>query len=125
MLAEIDPETLPMPRARGRALTALCAALASGEIPLDRSADRDDVRQRLLAVPGIGPWTADYIALRALGHPDVFLPTDVGVRHALQRLAPAGQPLDVTRWRPWRSYALLHLWTSLDDAHPRTALEEK
>lgn len=125
VLAEVDPETLPMPRARGRALTALCAALAAGDIPLDRSADRDDVRQRLLAVPGIGPWTADYIALRALGHPDVFLPTDVGVRHALLRLRPDGVLPDLTRWRPWRSYALLHLWTSLADAHPRSATEEK
>ena len=115
-LAELDPETLPMPRARGRALVALCAALADGDVPLDRGADRDDVRRRLLAMPGIGPWTADYIALRALGHPDVFLPTDIGIRDALRRLgrdpaaAARGSP---RRWRPWRSYAQLHLWQTL------------
>lgn len=110
-IAALDPDDLPMPRARGRALATLGAALADGEVVLDRGADRDDVRRRLLALPGIGPWTADYVALRALGHPDVYLPTDLGVRHALARTGP----VDPDRWRPWRSYALLHLWTSLDD----------
>ena len=116
-----------MPRARGRALVALCAALAAGDIRLDRSAERDDVRARLLELPGIGPWTADYIALRALGHPDVFLPTDVGVRHALARLGldPKAAADNAERWRPWRSYALLHLWTSLSDGELRSSPKEK
>jgi AraC family transcriptional regulator of adaptative response / DNA-3-methyladenine glycosylase II len=111
-LAGIDPGDLPMPRARGRALTGLCDALADGSVALDRGPDRDEVRRRLLALPGIGPWTADYVALRALGHPDVFLPTDVGVRQALAR---AGADLDDQAWRPWRSYALVHLWHTLTD----------
>ena len=119
-LAEVDPEDLPMPRARGRALNALCAALADGRVVLDRSADRDDVRARLLELPGIGPWTADYIALRALGHPDVFLATDLGVKQALGRLGshPAAAGESGERWRPWRSYALVHLWASLADPAP-------
>ena len=79
-----------MPRARGRALVALCAALADGTIALDRGPDRDEVRHALLDLPGIGPWTADYVAMRALGHPDVFLPTDVGIRDALT--APGPRP---------------------------------
>jgi AraC family transcriptional regulator, regulatory protein of adaptative response / DNA-3-methyladenine glycosylase II len=115
VLAEVDPADISMPRARGRALNMMCAALARGDIPLDRSADRSDVRAALLELPGVGPWTADYIAMRALGDPDVFLPTDVGVRHAMKLL---GQ--DPTRaeeisqaWRPWRSYAQMHLWGSL------------
>ncbi len=110
-LAAIDPETLPMPRARGRALVGLCGALAEGQLALDRSLDRADVRARLLALAGIGPWTADYIALRALGDPDVFLPTDLGVKHALAALGTHPAP---EAWRPWRSYALMHLWTSLN-----------
>ena len=112
-VAGLDPERLPMPRSRGRALVTLSEALATGEIALDRGPDRDDVRRRLLAVPGIGPWTADYVALRALGHPDVFLPTDVGVRRALERRGAVSA--DPGRWAPWRSYALLHLWTSLEE----------
>jgi AraC family transcriptional regulator of adaptative response / DNA-3-methyladenine glycosylase II len=126
-LAAADPADLPMPRARGRALTGLCAALANGDVRLDRSADRDDVRARLLALPGIGPWTADYIALRALGHPDVFLPTDVGVRHAFTRLGldPRSAADAAERWRPWRSYALLHLWTSSGSGELRSSPKEK
>ncbi len=112
-VAALDPGQLPMPRARGRALTALAAALADGDVALDRGPDRDAVRETLLALPGIGPWTADYIALRALGHPDIYLPTDVGVRNALKGLDVADA--DPTTWAPWRSYALLHLWTSLEE----------
>jgi AraC family transcriptional regulator of adaptative response / DNA-3-methyladenine glycosylase II len=116
VLAAVDPEELPMPRARARALVALCAALAGGGIALDRSADRAEVRARMLELLGIGPWTADYVALRALGDPDVFLPTDVGVRRALTGLgvdAASAGALSHS-WRPWRSYGLLHLWSTLD-----------
>jgi AraC family transcriptional regulator, regulatory protein of adaptative response / DNA-3-methyladenine glycosylase II len=122
-LATVDPATLPMPRARGRALVGLATALADGTVVLDRGPDRDDVRRALLALPGIGPWTADYVAMRALGHPDVFLPTDLAVRRLLQELAGRADPgsIDTERWRPWRSYALMHLWNTLmpDTARPR------
>jgi AraC family transcriptional regulator of adaptative response / DNA-3-methyladenine glycosylase II len=114
-LAGVDPERLPMPRARGRALVALCRALASGEVALDRGPDRDGVRRALLELPGIGPWTADYVAMRALAHPDVFLPTDIGVRNAITGLGhdPASVIAGSESWRPWRSYALMHLWNTL------------
>jgi hypothetical protein len=80
---------------------------------------RRATRTALLALPGIGPWTASYVAMRALGDPDVFLPTDLGVRHALERLGVASDPKAAQdraeRWRPWRSYALVHLWTHRGD----------
>ncbi|MFL6239465.1 MAG: AlkA N-terminal domain-containing protein [Actinomycetes bacterium] len=116
-LADADPDDLPMPAARKRALHALTSALATGDIRIDAGADRLAVERALLALPGVGPWTASYIGLRALSDPDAFLPTDLGVRHALTNL---GQPADprsaaaiAERWRPWRSYALMYLWESL------------
>jgi len=118
-LAGVDPETLPMPRRRGQTLVALCAAVARGEVDLDAGADRDETSAALLAMPGIGPWTADYVRMRALGDPDVLLTTDLGVRRGLERLGTAGDPLAASalgeRWRPWRSYALMHLWHLVTD----------
>jgi AraC family transcriptional regulator of adaptative response / DNA-3-methyladenine glycosylase II len=117
ILAEVDPLSLPMPAARGRTLTGLARALAEGEVVLDPGTDRDEAAARLEALPGIGPWTANYVRMRALSDPDVFLPTDLGARRVLVRLgyAATGQTaaLTVERWRPWRSYALHHLWASL------------
>lgn len=114
-LAGVDADQLPMPRARGRALVGLARALAHGDVPLDRGTDRGDVRRRLIQLPGIGPWTADYIELRALGHPDIFLTSDLGSRAALAAAGvPAAEVATVAeRWRPWRSYAQLRLWHSL------------
>jgi len=118
-LAGIDPETLPMPRSRGRSLVALCTAVAEGRIRLDAGADRDDTTAALLAVPGIGPWTADYVRMRALSDPDVLLTTDLGVRRGLERLGSPGDPRSAAaagqHWRPWRSYALMHLWHLVTD----------
>ncbi len=114
-VAGLDPSTLRMPRSRGRALVGLAAALADGEVHLDRSTDRQEVRAGLLALPGIGPWTADYVAMRALGDPDVFLPTDIGVRNAATRLGIDDLPERTAAWRPWRSYALLRLWSVVLD----------
>jgi AraC family transcriptional regulator, regulatory protein of adaptative response / DNA-3-methyladenine glycosylase II len=128
-LAAADPATLPMPRARGRALTGLATALASGELCLDPGAERDRAEAQLLALPGIGPWTASYIRMRALSDPDAFLPTDVGVLDALAGLGAlaagggAGGRRQAAKeaaalaegWRPWRSYAVHHLWAYLEE----------
>lgn len=121
-LVAADPEALAMPKARRRALLGLAAALADGSLVLDAGADRDEARRTLLALPGIGPWTADYIAMRALRDPDAFLPTDLGVRHALERLGRDGGPRSATRlaepWRPYRAYAVQHLWATLSSPAP-------
>lgn len=114
-MAAIDPALLPMPTRRRQTLIELGGRVALGKIPLDVGADRDELRGALLDVPGIGPWTADYVLMRGFGDPDVFLPTDLGVRQAIERLGiaanVAGDVADA--WRPWRSYALHHLWAAL------------
>jgi AraC family transcriptional regulator of adaptative response / DNA-3-methyladenine glycosylase II len=117
-LSELDPARLAMPRARATALVRLCRALAAGELRLDSDAARDEARRALLAVPGIGPWTAGYVAMRALGDPDVFLVEDLGVRHALARLGGPRDPRAAralaAAWAPWRSYASQYLWQAAD-----------
>jgi AraC family transcriptional regulator of adaptative response / DNA-3-methyladenine glycosylase II len=108
-IAELEPESFAMPRSRGRALVGLARALADG-------AAAPDERAGLLALPGIGPWTADYIAMRALHDPDAFLPTDRGVRRGLEALGLDGSAGDALRvaeaWRPYRAYAVMYLWAA-------------
>ena len=116
-IAGLSPEDFAMPRARGAALIDACAQVADGSLVLDAGSDRAGAVVALQALQGIGPWTAGYVAMRALGDPDVFLPTDLGVRHALAALgadsSPRGAAALAEAWRPWRSYALHHLWASL------------
>ncbi|HET8659560.1 MAG TPA: AlkA N-terminal domain-containing protein [Micromonosporaceae bacterium] len=113
-LLGLPDEAFAMPAARRVTLRALAQAVVDGELDLDGGADRTDTERRLLALPGVGPWTAGYVALRALGDPDAFLPTDLGVRRgaAALGLPGAATALDThaTRWRPWRSYAVIRLW---------------
>jgi AraC family transcriptional regulator of adaptative response / DNA-3-methyladenine glycosylase II len=115
-LAELDSLALRLPRVRASALRALARAVLDGELDLTPDADRAAARRTLLALPGIGPWTASYVAMRALGDSDAFPPGDAGVRRALERLGKDGRPAAAERlaerWRPWRSYALMHLWRS-------------
>ncbi|HKP20161.1 MAG TPA: AlkA N-terminal domain-containing protein [Thermoleophilaceae bacterium] len=109
-LADADPASFPFPRARGAALVELARLVAAGELRLEPDADLPETRSRLLAIPGIGPWTVSYIAMRALGDPDAFPRGDVAL---LRALAALDGPADPDRWRPWRSYAVMHLWRSL------------
>ena len=117
-LAEIDPVHLAFPKSRQRSLISLIAALADGDVLLDAGCDWNLARQQLLALPGIGPWTAEVIAMRGLGDPDAFPATDLGVLLAARQVGlPDGSRAlneHSTRWRPWRSYAAQHLWTALD-----------
>ncbi len=109
-LAEADPHGWPMPRRRAETIRRVAVAVGAGELELDAGADPGEVRRALLAVPGIGPWTADYVVMRALGHPDTFLPTDLGVVRALA--ARRARPERPEAWAPWRSYAVHHLWAA-------------
>jgi AraC family transcriptional regulator of adaptative response / DNA-3-methyladenine glycosylase II len=119
-LASLDPEALALPRSRRTTLTTLVAALADGALKLDPGSDWDRARAQLAALPGFGPWTVEVIAMRALGDPDAFLPTDLGMRRAAAALGLPSTPAALTAraaaWRPWRAYAVQYLWAS--DDHP-------
>ncbi|MFE0809299.1 AlkA N-terminal domain-containing protein [Streptomyces sp. NPDC058848] len=119
-LASVDPEALAMPRSRRTTLTTLVSHLADGSLNLGVETDWTETRAQLLALPGFGPWTADVIAMRALGDPDAFLPTDLGIRRAAGQLGLPSTPAALTAraaaWRPWRAYAVQYLWAT--DDHP-------
>jgi AraC family transcriptional regulator of adaptative response / DNA-3-methyladenine glycosylase II len=119
-LAALDPESLAMPRTRRTTFTTLVRHLADGSLRLGVESDWEETRTRLLALPGFGPWTVDVIAMRALGDPDAFLPTDLGIRRAARELGLPSTPAALTAraaaWRPWRAYAVQYLWAT--DSHP-------
>jgi AraC family transcriptional regulator of adaptative response / DNA-3-methyladenine glycosylase II len=109
-LADSPLDALGMPEARRATVRGLTAALAGGALRLDPGADRDEAERALLALRGIGPWTAGYIRMRALGDPDVLLQGDVAIRAAMLRTGAAAA--DAAAWGPWRSYAMHYLWNS-------------
>jgi AraC family transcriptional regulator of adaptative response / DNA-3-methyladenine glycosylase II len=115
-LATAVLDDIGLPESRRATLRELARRLASGQLVLDGGADRAEVQRRLLAVPGVGPWTATYIALRALGDPDAFPAADLGLRRAARALGLPSDPAALTarseQWRPWRSYAAHYLWSA-------------
>lgn len=119
-----DGADLPMPAARARTLTTLARAIADGDVRLDPGSDRERTHAQLTQLPGIGPWTSSYIALRGLGDPDAFPGTDLGIRQALRARGVPDHPAAIDNlaqaWSPLRAYAAQHLWTDLADqsAHP-------
>ncbi len=106
-IAEMSADDLPMPRRRAATVVELARRMADGTVHLDPGADWDEAERQLLDVPGIGPWTASYIRMRALGDPDVSLPTDLGIVRAARA---RGLEPDDPRWKPWRTYAMHYLW---------------
>jgi AraC family transcriptional regulator of adaptative response / DNA-3-methyladenine glycosylase II len=104
---------LGMPEARARTIVALARGVAAGDLVLTPHTDVDATLERLRALPGVGEWTAQYVAMRALAWPDAFPYSDLGVMKALgeknaRRVLDAGEA-----WRPWRAYAVMHLWNSI------------
>lgn len=119
-LAGADLGSLGMPRARAAAISGLAAATVADPDLFRRDASLDAAVARLTTLPGIGDWTAQYIALRALREPDAFPASDVGLLRALTgsdgvRPTPVAALARAEAWRPWRAYAAQHLWTSLAD----------
>ncbi|WP_019938042.1 AlkA N-terminal domain-containing protein [Bordetella sp. FB-8] len=100
-------------RTRARTLRALAQALAAQEIGFGPGSQPEREMQKLLELPGIGPWTAQYIALRAMAWPDAFLPTDIGIKKALAPRTPKQISTLAQTWSPWRSYATINLWNCL------------
>ncbi|MBV9660923.1 MAG: helix-turn-helix domain-containing protein [Acidimicrobiales bacterium] len=119
-LATAGLDELPMPRSRAQALHQLAVELTTRSLGLDQGADRDEMERALLAISGIGPWTAGYVRMRGLGDPDVFLATDLGVRRAL-----SGSAANPTQWKPWRSYAVMHLWSREPENQPHYPTERQ
>ena len=119
-VASIDPATLALPRRRAECLVTLAGALANGTVDLSPGADWDVARTQLTTLAGIGPWTVELIAMRSLGDPDAFSPTDLGLRRGAEALGLPGTAgalaSHATRWRPWRAYGAQELWAALD--HP-------
>lgn len=121
-IALADLQGLGLTRSRVTALQALAHAVIEEGLVLDRDADRERTVAQLQHIPGVGPWTASYIAMRALGDPDALPVADLGLRHAFERQGMAASARSIERrseaWRPWRAYAAHHLWVSLSgEAH--------
>ncbi|MCR2826106.1 DNA-3-methyladenine glycosylase family protein, partial [Microbacterium sp. zg.Y909] len=113
-IAEHGADVLRGPAARIRALTGAAALMASGELMLSAGDDGAEQRARLLALPGVGPWTADYVRMRVTGDPDVLLPGDVAARTGAAALGIPADPAGLVAWSartaPWRTYLTAHLW---------------
>lgn len=110
-ILKAEPTDLPMPASRAATLRSVAQLVVDGVIDLGPGVDRARLVEQLVAVRGIGPWTAQYVVMRGLGDPDVFLDTDLGVRRALAALDL--DPTAAAAWRPWRTYAMHHLWATL------------
>ena len=116
-IAALDPSDIAakgVVSARARAIVALASEVASGRLRLDPSADVARTLTALEALPGVGPWTAQYIAMRALAWPDAFPHPDVAVLKAMKQDKAKAALAGAEGWRPWRAYAVIHLWKSLE-----------
>lgn len=102
-----------MPGKRAEAIRVVAKAVASGDLVLTPGSDPDIIREQLLAFPGIGEWTASYVAMRVLAWPDAFPLGDLGIKKALGMTRAADITARTDAWRPWRAYAAIYLWLSL------------
>jgi len=128
VLAVAGQDGLAMPRSRRESFAALARALADGQVDLSVGGDWHEARLGLSRLPGLGPWTIETIAMRALGDPDAFTPTDLGIRNAAADLDLPSTPAALTRhsraWRPWRAYAVQYLWATGDHAINRLPVDK-
>ena len=126
-VAAVDPAVLRLPERRRRLVLDLAAAMAAGELAVGPGTDHERALEQLLATPGVGPWTAAIVAMRGFGDPDAFPASDLGVRVGAERLGLPGRPAPLQahaeRWRPYRAYAVQHLWAAGDHEVNRLPVE--
>jgi 3-methyladenine DNA glycosylase/8-oxoguanine DNA glycosylase len=115
ILAEVDLAVIGLPKARAESMRGFARAVCDQRIRFDGAVSSQEMIGRMCELPGIGPWTANYIAMRALGDPDAFPASDLGLLKAAQVPSPRKLEELAERWRPWRSYAAMYLWESLHD----------
>jgi AraC family transcriptional regulator of adaptative response / DNA-3-methyladenine glycosylase II len=127
VLAKARLDSIGLPLARAETIRALACAICSGQISFDGIVDSGDFRIRLCKIPGIGEWTAQYVAMRALGEPDAFPRGDLGLLHALQLQSSRELEQRAEAWRPWRAYAAMYLWNIASEsrASRREAVSSK
>jgi AraC family transcriptional regulator of adaptative response / DNA-3-methyladenine glycosylase II len=112
VLAKAKLVSIGLPRARAETIQALARAVCNGQISFDGIADSEAFLTRLCEIPGIGEWTAQYVAMRALGEPDAFPCGDLGLLHALKLESSRELERRAEAWRPWRAYATMYLWNT-------------
>ena len=115
ILAESDLASIGLPKARAESMRGFARAVCDQRIRFDGTVSSPDFITAMCELPGIGPWTANYVAMRALGDPDAFPASDLGLLKAAGLSSPRKLEALAERWRPWRSYAAMYLWESLHD----------
>jgi AraC family transcriptional regulator of adaptative response / DNA-3-methyladenine glycosylase II len=118
ILADAKLEDIGLTGARAETIRALARAVCSGEVNFGGVVDSDAFLSRLCEIPGIGKWTAQYVAMRALGEPDAFPSSDIGLLHAVALKTSRGLEQRAEAWRPWRAYAAMYLWRIAGQSRP-------
>ncbi|HEY6389804.1 MAG TPA: hypothetical protein VIX89_00925, partial [Bryobacteraceae bacterium] len=113
ILADADLASIGLPKARAESMRGFARAVCDGRIRFDGAASSQETIGRMCELPGVGPWTANYIAMRALGDPDAFPASDLGLLKAAGVSSARRLEKLAEEWRPWRSYAAMYLWESL------------
>jgi AraC family transcriptional regulator of adaptative response / DNA-3-methyladenine glycosylase II len=111
VLSDADLGGIGLPKARAATIRALARAVCDGRINFEAVADSADFLNRFQEIPGIGSWTAEYVAMRGLGEPDAFPAGDLGLMRALNLGSAREVEVRAESWRPWRAYAAMHLWS--------------
>jgi len=119
VLADARMDGLGMPKARTETIRALARAVCDGQISIEGVVDSKDFLASMCELPGIGKWTAQYVAMRALGEPDAFPSGDLGLLRALGLTSPRELEQRAEAWRPWRAYASMYLWTIAGERQDR------